>query len=315
MWCRSSPRTEHGADTNTITITVNAAGALPLIISEVVDGPSAGGNPKFVEITNTDTSDYTFSGGGIVVQSNASTDYDIDVDLTGITILAGQSFVIQSSANGGSNVFYDTYGFDADLYTPAFFSNGDDRYILADADNGSGVATSFVDIHGEDGVDGTGKAWEYLDGYAYRLPPYVTGNGLGFVVSEWFHSGVDALDGADLATVLAVTSPGTHNFGTGPVDSDGDGMFDDDEIFAGTNPNDSNSFFAVSAIVATPDIDITLRDTTNARVYQVEFTIDISDPNSWSNLAPAVVGTEPDTVITDTSGDIDRNYRGKVMMP
>ena len=40
-----------------------------LIISEVVDGDRAGGNPKFVEITNTGSTNYTFSNGGIIVQS------------------------------------------------------------------------------------------------------------------------------------------------------------------------------------------------------------------------------------------------------
>ena len=186
-----------------------------LFISEVVDATLAGGNPKFVEITNPDGSDYTFSGGGIAVQSNANTDYDIDVDLTGITILAGQSYVIQSTSNDGSNVFFNTYGFDADLYTAAFFSNGDDRYILADGDDGGGVATSFLDIHGEDGVDGSGTAWEYTDGYAYRLPAYsTTGTGLAFDVSEWFQSGVNALETGDdveeLALIRSLTTPGVH---------------------------------------------------------------------------------------------------------
>lgn len=185
-----------------------------LIISEVIDGTLGGGNPKFVEITNTGGTDFTFTGGGVVLQSNASTDLNIDVDLTGITILAGQSFVIQSSANGGSNVFESTYGFAADLYTGAFFSNGDDRYILADADDGAGVATSLVDIHGEIDTDGTGSAWEYLDGFAYRLPGVLSGNGGVFDINEWFHSGVDGLEGVDdaekTAKILALTTPGTH---------------------------------------------------------------------------------------------------------
>lgn len=180
-----------------------------LIISEVVDATLAGGNPKFVEITNTSGADFTFTSGGIIVQSNASADLDIDVDLTGITIFAGQSFVIQSSGNDGIAVFESTYGFAADLYTPAFFSNGDDRYIL-------NVDGSIADIHGLIDTDGTGSGWEYLDGFAFRNPDVLTGNGGAFDISEWFHSGVDALEGADdaekLALILANTTPGTHNF-------------------------------------------------------------------------------------------------------
>jgi len=163
-----------------------------LIISEVVDATLSGGNPKFVEITNTGVTDYTFTGGGIVLQSNANTDLDIDVDLTGITINAGQSFVIQSTGNGGQAIFESTYGFAADLYTSVFFSNGDDRYILADADDGAGTATNLVDIHGEIDTDGTGEAWEYLDSYAYRLPTAISGNGGVFAIGEWFHAGANA---------------------------------------------------------------------------------------------------------------------------
>ncbi len=187
-----------------------------LIISEVVDATLSGGNPKYVEITNTGVTDFTFTGGGIVNQSNDSTDLNIDVSLLGVTILAGQSYVIQSSANGGQAIFESTYGFAADLYTPAFFSNGDDRYILADADDGGGVATNLVDIHGQIDTDGTGTAWEYLDSYAYRLPTAITGNGGVFAIGEWFHAGVNALETGDDATELVLiqqnTTPGTHNY-------------------------------------------------------------------------------------------------------
>ncbi len=187
------------------------AGAV-LIISEVVDGDLSGGNPKFVEITNTSASDFTFAGGGIVMQSNAATDLVVDVPLTGVTILAGDSYVIQSSANGGQEVFEATYGFAADLYTAAFFSNGDDRYILADADDGAGNATNLVDIHGEIDIDGSGAAWEYLDSYAYRLPGVTTGNGGVFDIAEWFQAGNGALDTLDGPGHVALTTPGTHNF-------------------------------------------------------------------------------------------------------
>lgn len=183
-----------------------------LIISEVVDATLAGGNPKYVEITNTGGSDFTFSEGGIILQSNAATDLDIDVDLTGVTILAGQSYVIQSTANDGQNVFETTYGFAADLYTGAFFSNGDDRYILTDTAD----STNLLDIHGEIDVDGSGTAWEYLDGYAYRLPNAISGNGGVFDINEWFHSGVNGLETGDdveeAALIVQMTTPGTHDF-------------------------------------------------------------------------------------------------------
>lgn len=185
-----------------------------IIISEVVDATLAGGNPKFVELTNTGNTDYTFgAGAGIIVQSNASNDLDIDVDLTGVVIAAGDSYVIQSSSNDGENVFFSTYGFHADLYTPAFFSNGDDRYIVTDG--------AILDIHGQIDTDGTGTGWEYTDGYAYRLPDYVSGQGSSFDINQWFHSGVNGLETGDDVTetqlILAETTPGTHNFVPAPA--------------------------------------------------------------------------------------------------
>ena len=199
-----------------VLVAASATANANLIISEVIDATLAGGNPKFVEITNTSGTDFTFSGGGIVVQSNSNTDLDIDVDLTGVTINAGQSYVIQTEANDGQAVFEATYGFAADMYSTAFFSNGDDRYILADADDGAGVATNLVDIHGAIDVDGSGEPWEYLDGYAFRLPTVLSGNGGVFDIAEWFHSGVNGLETGDdveeLALILANSTPGTHNF-------------------------------------------------------------------------------------------------------
>ncbi|WP_231933065.1 lamin tail domain-containing protein [Botrimarina mediterranea] len=195
-----------------LALSMASAANAGLIISEVVDGDLSGGNPKFVELTNTGTTDFTFTGGGIILQSNAATDLDIDVSLTGVTIPAGDSFVIQSSANGGEAVFESTYGFAADLYTGAFFSNGDDRYILTTADDSSVI----VDIHGEIDVDGSGTAWEYLDSYAYRNADVLEGNGGVFDITEWFHAGVGALDTLDAAGHVALTTPGTHDFNAIP---------------------------------------------------------------------------------------------------
>ncbi|MFT5424971.1 MAG: hypothetical protein ACI89L_002774 [Phycisphaerales bacterium] len=183
-----------------------------IIISEVVDATLPGGNPKFVELTNTGAADVTFGvGDGIINQSNASLDYIIDVDLNGVTIAAGASYVIQSAGNDGQLVFESTYGFAADLYTAAFFSNGDDRY-------GLWMGGALHDMHGTDGVDGTGSAWEYLDGFAFSRENRITANGGVFNVNKWVSGGVNSLesatfnDVAELGLILARTTPGTHVF-------------------------------------------------------------------------------------------------------
>jgi opacity protein-like surface antigen len=197
-----------------IAVAAIAAANADLIVSEVVDAPLPGGNPKYVEITNTGATDFTFGVGGIIVQSNASSDLDVDVDLSGVTIPAGVSYVIQSSANDGQFEFELTYGLIigtdiAGQYTPAFFGNGDDRYIISNDG-------ALLDIYGDIDTDGSGTAWEYTDSYAYRNPTAITGNGGAFVLSEWTIPGPNALETGDDVTerqlTAANTTPGTHVF-------------------------------------------------------------------------------------------------------
>jgi len=49
-----------------------------------------------------------------------------------------------------------------------------------------------VDVFGDINTDGSGEAWEYTDGWAYRKP--ATGpDGSNFILGNWTYSGVDAL--------------------------------------------------------------------------------------------------------------------------
>lgn len=179
-----------------------------VIISEVVDGDLSGGNPKFVELTNTGVAAYVFGAGdSIQVYSNGSVSASATVSLNGISIAPGDSYVIASSANDGIAQFNNAYGFGADLFTGAFFSNGDDVYAL-------NIGGTVVDSAGQIGVDGTGTGWEYLDSYGYRNPTSITQG--AFNLADWTFGGVAALDGPDDATRIALlqarTTPGTHVF-------------------------------------------------------------------------------------------------------
>ncbi len=183
-----------------------------LIISEVVDGDLSGGNPKFVEITNTGTVAYVFPlGGGIVVQSNDSADTVVDVVMTGVTINPGQSYTIASSANNGIAQFNLAYGFGADLFTAAFFGNGDDRYAISDG-------ASLTDIYGTFGSRAALDlaTYNYTDSYATRNKDVLVGTGAVYAPSGWFVPGPLALDGPDDATRIALlqanTTPGRHTW-------------------------------------------------------------------------------------------------------
>ncbi len=186
-----------------------------LIISEILDGDLPGGLPKFVELTNTggssvDLSAYSignFNNGGTTLGGGAST------VLSG-TLAAGDSYVIsyENSDGPGVGFFFDTYGFDADNFDLGSFINGDDVVALfLGAATGDGSDATLVDIVGVIGVNGDGEPWDYTDSYGYRNSTVTTGNAT-FTASEWTFAGTAALDGADAAGHVAVTTPGTHDF-------------------------------------------------------------------------------------------------------
>ncbi len=203
-----------------------------LIISELALGNESGETPRWIEVTNTGTADYTFTEGGIIVQSDGSTDVVVDIDLAGVTITAGQSYTICSGADSGCAAFSFIYGLAPDFCAANTvpFGDGDDRYILTDTADGS----NLLDIYGEFGVDGSGEAWEYTLGYSYRLSAYNSGSGGTFAPGEWFYGGVNSLEGdaqhPSWEYMLTYTDPGRHTYDAdcsesecpGDIDHDGD---------------------------------------------------------------------------------------------
>lgn len=206
-----------------LTLLIAPIASANVIITEVVDGTLTGAAPKFLEMTNVGATNYTFgSGGGLIIQANASLDYNVDIDMTGITILAGQTVVVSASNTDQNLAFFDVYGFAPDfLGGTATFGNGDDRYILVD-NSTAGVAdpTGILDIFGVDGVDGSGMAWEYTDSFAYRVPGLSSGNGGTFDEANWVFGGINALeavfeadnsyDPLEVDLLRSLTTPGVY---------------------------------------------------------------------------------------------------------
>ena len=153
-----------------------------LVISGVIDGPLTGGTPKAIELyVVNDIADLSIYGIGSANNGGGSD---------------GEEFTLSGSANAGDYIWISSeapnftafFGF-APTFTAAgaLSINGDDAMELFQ--NGS-----VIDVFGDINTDGTGEAWEYLDGWAYRVDE--TGpDGSTFVLGNWTFSGVDALDG------------------------------------------------------------------------------------------------------------------------
>ncbi|MBK8269814.1 MAG: lamin tail domain-containing protein [Planctomycetes bacterium] len=180
-----------------------------LIISEVVDGDRSGGTPKWVEITNTGSTNYLFPAGGLFIASNGSTTKTF-TNLTGVTIPAGTSYVVCGNGSSGQSIFELTYSpIVADQYVSAVSGNGDDVYGIADDDLG----TNILDVYGELGVDGTGMPWEYTDSVAVRNASANSGNGGVFNVAEWTITSINGANDTESTTLLqTLTTPKTHVF-------------------------------------------------------------------------------------------------------
>ena len=83
-------------------------------------------------------------------------------------------------------------------------------------------------------------------------------------------------------------------------DPDGDRMSNLAEFLAGTNPSDATSLFKITGVAAAPN-DVQLFWTTRTnKSYQLQQTDGLSDSVAWSNLGPALAGTE--AVISQSVG-------------
>ena len=180
---------------------VSTDGNGSLIVTGVFDGPLSGGIPKVVELyvleDIEDLSRYAFgsanNGGGsdgaefVFPEGSAS---------------AGDFIAIATEVDG----FTSYFGEAPDYTSDAAAINGDDAIeVFFDADdNGDFAGGEVVDVFGDINVDGSGEAWDYLDGWAYRMD--ATGpDGSTFVLGSWTFSGIDAND--DQTSNATATAP------------------------------------------------------------------------------------------------------------
>ena len=154
-----------------------------LIISGVMDGTLPGGFPKMVELyVLEDIADLSSYGLGCA-NNGGGTDGE-EFTFPAVSVTAG-TYIHISNDSVNFNTFM---GFFPDFTDGlATNNNGDDAIELFH--NGS-----VIDVFGDINMDGTGTAWDYVDGWVYRKDNSVP-NGGNFIVGEWDYSGVSAMVG------------------------------------------------------------------------------------------------------------------------
>ena len=165
-----------------------------LIISGVLDGPLSGGTPKAIEFYAIsaigDLSEYGFgsanNGGGSDGQ---------EFTFPAISIPAGTYITVSSE----SDQFTAFIGTNTTFTSSAASINGDDAIELFQTG-------SVIDVFGDINIDGSGQAWDYTDGWAYRIDNSQT-NGGTWDISEWDLSGSNALDGESSNATAATPFP------------------------------------------------------------------------------------------------------------
>ncbi|MFQ6371605.1 ExeM/NucH family extracellular endonuclease [Shewanella sp. YIC-542] len=182
-----------------------------MVITGVIDGPLTGGVPKAVEVFVThDMSDISTCAIGFAKNGKASEGvYTFEKKAAA----AGSYLYIASESEGFSKFF----GFAPDMVTGTAGINGDDAVELYCND-------TLVDVFGEVGTDGSGTAWEYLDGWAYRQTG-TTADGNSFALDHWTFSGTNALDNASDNSSAEKPFPAksySQSGSTTPVDGGGD---------------------------------------------------------------------------------------------
>lgn len=239
-----------------------------VLITEVAD-PANEFGARFVELYNASATPVDLTGWELRRYSNGGTS-PTSIALSG-SIPGGGFYIIANSAD------YDAqFGSSPDITNSVISGNGDDVYDLF---NGSSV----VDVFGEVGVDGTGEAWEYLDGRAERNNGVTAGNGGTFAVGEWTvtNGGVNAPGGFDPGSWI-----GELSFGGS----------DDYTILSATSFNQINVDQAGGPFTVSVELEATTA------------TINIDSANLTGSGLWTAAGANPTAIVLGTTDTLDFTY-------
>jgi len=173
-----------------------------LIITGVYDGPLPGGTPKGVELYAT-AAIADLSAYGLGSANNGGGTDGEEYTFPSDSASAGDYIYVTTAASTDEDEFLTWFGFNADYTHSAMAINGDDAIELF-------YNSSVIDTYGDPDTDGTGEAWDHLDGWAYRADN--TGPDASWVQNNWTYSGANATDGCSTNSGCGSTMPvKTHN--------------------------------------------------------------------------------------------------------
>ncbi len=161
-----------------------------LFISEIADPNNFNGsgqdNARFLELTNGSSMNLDISGYIVELYSNANTSAGADFTIPMNTVLmSGQSYVIATNEEDFNMIYANVV---ADVQFGSFNSNGNDTYVITDADG------TLIDIYGQIGTDQLGTCAEFKNGRALRAAGTTEGS-VVFNESEWIIRADSAVNG------------------------------------------------------------------------------------------------------------------------
>ena len=201
--------TSTGADTKTISLSgsVYAPPSNSLVITGAYDGPLSQGTPKGIELyVVEDITDLSIYGISSVSNGGGSSAGFVEYNFPADAVTAG-TYIYLATESTQFNTFF---GIDPTYVNGVVSINGDDSIELYE---GGAIIDTFGDVV----KDGSGEAWDYLDGWAYRKDG--TGpEGTTFTSTNWTYSGVGALVGqSDNASATTPFPIGSYSNATAGV--------------------------------------------------------------------------------------------------